>query len=509
MLRLVHKIATWILKRRLEQVQRFMEHPLEVQEQMFYQLIGQAKDTAWGRTYGYADAINPETYRQRVPVRNYEALYPWIERAFNGESDVLWPGRVSWFSKSSGTTNDKSKFIPVSEASMEDCHYKAGQDMLAIYLDQRPDSKLFTGKALSIGGSHTPSPTRPDVHLGDVSAVLTENLPIFYELIRTPRKEVALLPDWEAKLEAMLREVGNEDVTSIAGVPTWTLVLIRRLMEQAGTRNLLDIWPNLELYCHGGVSFEPYREQFRGIIPGSQMNYMDCYNASEGFFGLQDRLDHPDLLLLLDYGIYYEFIPVEEWDKEFPRTHTLAEVELGRNYAVVISTNAGLWRYKIGDTVAFTSRYPYRFRITGRTKQYINAFGEELMVDNAEQAIAEAARATGALVRNYTVAPIYFSGDAGKGGHEWLIEYETLPDDQARFEVVLDQHLKTLNSDYEAKRQGGLALEAPRVRVMPAGTFHQWMKRRGKLGGQHKVPRLSNTRDYVEDILQMLSAEAI
>ncbi|RMG58933.1 MAG: hypothetical protein D6722_22980 [Bacteroidetes bacterium] len=507
MLRVIHTIASWVLKRRLEQVQHFMDHPQEVQERLFHGLIAESKHTAWGKTYGYAGIKDMDTFRAQVPISPYESLYPWIDRAFRGESDVLWPGKVRWFSKSSGTTNDKSKFIPVTEAALEFCHYKAGQDLLAIYLNERPNSKLFTGKALSMGGSHAPHPQFSGVNFGDVSAVLTENLPIFYELVRTPSKDVALLTDWETKLEAMVREVMFEDVTSMAGVPTWTLVLLHRLLERTGLGHIGELWPNLELYLHGGVSFDPYREQFQELIPLPQMTYLDCYNASEGFFALQNDLDKRDMLLLLDYGIFYEFIPMEEFGRDHPRTHTLAEVELGRNYAMVISTNAGLWRYLIGDTVMFTSTSPYKLKVTGRTKHFINAFGEELMVDNAEVAIAEASRETQATVVNYTAAPIFIAGKT-RGGHEWLIEFEREPDHLDAFVAILDQTLKAINSDYEAKRQGDLALGPPKVHVMPPGTFHAWMRQRGKLGGQHKVPRLANHREYVEDILRLVAVSS-
>lgn len=507
MLRVIHNIASWVLKRRLEQVQYFMDHPLEVQARLFGELIAECRKTAWGKAHGYDSIKDVDTFRERVPISPYEALFPWIDRAFRGEADVLWPGRVRWFSKSSGTTNDKSKFIPVTEASLEFCHYKAGQDLLAIYLHNRPDSQLFTGKALSMGGSHTPHPQSPGVNFGDVSAVLTENLPIFYELVRTPSKDVALLPDWETKLAAMVREVMFEDVTSMAGVPTWTLVLLHRLLEGTGLGHIGEVWPNLELYLHGGVNFDPYRAQFQELIPLPGMTYMDCYNASEGFFSVQNDPSQPDMLLLLDYGIFYEFIPLEALDQEHPPTHTLAEVETGRNYAMLISTNAGLWRYLIGDTVMFTSLRPYKIRVTGRTKHFINAFGEELMVENAEMAMAEACRRTEATVTNFTAAPIFFAGKT-RGGHEWLIEFGRPPEQVATFTAILDETLKALNSDYEAKRQGDLALGPPKVHVLPTGTFHAWMKRRGKLGGQHKVPRLANHREYLEDLLHMVAVSS-
>jgi hypothetical protein len=506
MIKVVHKLASWYLKRRIEQVERFVAHPEDVQQEWFDRLIQAGLHTAWGQQYGYADIRTVEDFRRQVPVSTYEQLFPWIGRAIEGEADVLWPGRIHWFAKSSGTTNDKSKFIPVTQEALDECHYKAGQDMLALYFHQRPESKLFTGKSLSIGGSHAIHPLNRHARYGDVSAVMLENLPVFYELIRAPRKQVALMPDWEQKLEAMVREVMHEDITAIVGVPTWTLVLIHRMFEKLGgrTHNLLDIWPNLELYCHGGVSFTPYREQFEALIPSPSMAYMDCYNASEGFFGLQDDLSRRDLLLLLDYGIYYEFIPLESLGDPHPPACSLAEVELGRTYAIAISTNAGLWRYLIGDTIVFTSQYPFRFRVAGRTRHFINAFGEELMVENAEMALSVASRQTGAQISNFTAAPIYFQ-EGKRGGHEWLIEFARIPDDLGAFTRLLDHALRQLNSDYDAKRQGDLALGMPVVRVMPEGTFHAWLKRRGKLGGQHKVPRLANDRSYVEEILGMLT----
>lgn len=502
MLRVVHKIASWFLKRRIEQIERFMQHPHEVQEEIFWNLLSHGKKTQWGKQHGYRSIRSIRAFQRQVPISAYEDLFPWIERSFKGESDILWPGKTLWFSKSSGTTNDKSKYIPVTIESLEEGHFKAGQDLLSMYLHNKPESKLFTGKSLSIGGSHERRKDYPNIQFGDVSAVITENLPRFYELARTPSKEVALMPEWESKMEAMAKEILYEDVTGITGVPTWTLVLIHFLIEQLNLseENVLAIWPNLELYLHGGVSFEPYRDQFKRLIPSDQMTYLDCYNASEGFFGFQDDFDAQDLLLLLDHGVFYEFLPVDRLDEDHPVTHTLGEVELGRNYAMVISTNGGLWRYKIGDTIQFTSKSPYRFKITGRTKQFINAFGEELMVDNAEVAITEACRATAGIVGNYTVAPIYFEGKM-KGGHEWLIEFEQNPSSIDQFRHVLDQSLKQLNSDYEAKRQNDLALVAPRIHMLPKGSFHRWMKKRGKLGGQHKVPRLSNHRRYVDDIL--------
>ena len=506
--RVVHIVASWFLKRRIDQVQRFSRYPHEIQRFQFQQLLLRAQHTAWGRQYGYGELPSVDEFRQRVPISNYEQLFPFIERMMAGEPDVLWPGRVRWFAKSSGTTNDKSKYIPVTPESLEECHYKAGQDMLAMYLHNKPDSKLFSGKSLSIGGSHTINQYNAHARYGDLSAVLLENLPKFYEFIRTPGKEVALMDTWEQKIEAMAREVIDEEVTAMAGVPTWTLVLINHMFKLRGidSRNLLEIWPGLELYVHGGVNFDPYREQFEAIIPHEGMTYLNCYNASEGFFAVQDQLRADDMLLMLDYGVFYEFLPLEALGEDHPRTHTLDEVELDRNYAMVISTNGGLWRYLIGDTVTFTSLSPFKIRITGRTKHFINAFGEEVVVENAETAISEACRQTGAQVDDYTAAPIYLAG-AKRGGHEWLIEFSRRPQDLGQFVRILDETLRAVNSDYDAKRQGDIALLAPRVQVLPNGTFHRWLKQRGKLGGQHKIPRLANHREYLEAILKLVPVE--
>lgn len=507
MLRLVHRVASWVLKRRIEQIEHFMLHPMDVQAQVFQSLIEQAVPTTWGQTYGYPElGFDFDTFQKRVPISTYEDIYPWFQREWQGESDVLWPGRRNWFAKSSGTTNDKSKFIPVSPESLEHCHFKAGQDMLALYFEQNPESKMFTGKAVSIGGSHFAHPNQKHIRFGDVSAVLLENLPKFYELMRAPSREIALISDWEEKLDMMSEALVHEDVTSIAGVPTWTLLLLQYMLDkyQIDSGNMREIWPNLEIYFHGGVSFAPYRRQFEELIRGTGMHYMNCYNASEGYFALQNDFAVDDMLLLLDYGIFYEFIPIDQVDQDHPTTLTLDQVEVGETYAMVISTNAGLWRYLIGDTVTFTSKTPYKIQVAGRTQHFINAFGEELMVDNAEKAVAYAAAETDAIVQNFTAAPIYLEGK-NKGGHEWIIEFTKRPTSLEGFTHHLDQKLRSLNTDYDAKRQKDLALGMPLIHPVPAGTFLAWMKKRGKLGGQNKVPRLANHRTYVEDIQGMMA----
>jgi hypothetical protein len=417
-----------------------------------------------------------------------------------GEQRLLWPTEVRWFAKSSGTTASKSKFIPVSQEALEECHFKGGKDLLAIYCSNHPDTKLFSGKLLSMGGSHQLSGFSNETFYGDLSAILIQNLPFWIELFRTPDISIALMDEWEAKIKRMAETTMLEDVTNISGVPSWTLVLMHKILELTGKKNITEVWPNLELFIHGAVSFEPYRSQFESLIPSPGMHYYETYNASEGFFGIQDLPSGREMLLMLDYGIFYEFIPMSQWNSEHPDTLTLDQVKTGENYAVVISTNAGLWRYKIGDTISFTSLKPFRFRITGRTAHFINAFGEELIVENADRAIATACNKSGCLVRDYTACPVYISGK-NAGAHEWLIEFELPPADIVAFTTLLDAELKNVNSDYEAKRYHDMALREPIVRVMPENTFYNWLKSKGKVGGQHKVPRLSNDRVIVEEIL--------
>ncbi len=500
---LLNTILTWIMKKRIAQIAFFMDNPHEVQEETFRRLLYTARDTEWGRQYGYADAPSVPQFKERVPISTYEELYPSIERLMQGEQNILWPTEIKWFAKSSGTTNARSKYIPVSAESLEDCHFRGGKDLMTLFIHNRPDTKVFTGKGLSIGGSLQSSAN--NIFSGDVSAVVMKNLPMWAQFIRTPQLEVALMDKWEDKIEKMARITAQENVTSILGVPTWTIVLLERILAMTGKSSILEVWPNLEVFAHGAVSFQPYRDLFTSkLIPSASVAYMETYNASEGFFGLQDDLSRPDeMLLMLDYGIFYEFIPLEEINREFPHTLTLDEVELNRNYAMVISTNAGLWRYKIGDTVKFTSLHPYRIKITGRTKHFINAFGEEIIIENAETGITRACQETGAVVSDFTAGPVYMEGGK-RGCHEWIIEFTQSPGNLMHFTQVLDSTLRDINSDYDAKRYKDMALRLPIVHSVPEGTFYQWMKKRGKLGGQHKVPRLSNSRDYLDDILEMM-----
>jgi hypothetical protein len=498
-----NSVFTWFMKKRIHQIELFMKYPNEVQEEWFEQLISMAESTEWGRRYQYKSIENLTQFKERVPIQNYDTLKPYIERMLKGEKNVLWPSEIRWFAKSSGTTNDRSKFIPVSEEALEECHFKGGKDVLTIYFNNQPNARMFTGKVLTLGGSHQVSTINPDASFGDLSAVIMKNLPLWAELHRTPQLEIALLDNFEEKLEKIAQATKDVNVTSIGGVPTWNLVLFKRILEITGKKNMLEVWPNLEMYFHGAVNFGPYRDQFKALIPSDDMYYLENYNASEGFFGIQDTREPGDMLLMLDYGIFYEFLPLENLHDENPHTLTLDEVELDKNYALIISTNAGLWRYMIGDTIKFTSLTPFRIRVTGRTKHFINAFGEEVIIDNAEQALEEACQQTGAVICEYTAAPVYFNGK-DCGAHEWIIEFEKKPNEFERFVDILDETLRRINSDYDAKRFKDLALRRPIVRRAPEGTFFNWMKEKGKLGGQHKVPRLANDREYVDAILKVM-----
>lgn len=495
------------MKKRIHQIELFLKYPEEVQLEWMKRLVDTAKNTTFGASYDFKSIRTPEDFKSRIPIHNYDALKPYIDRTLKGEQNILWPTEIKWFAKSSGTTAGKSKFIPVSQEAMEECHYKGGKDLLSIYCNLNPDTQIFTGKGLTMGGSHQANITGSDSFIGDISAVLMQNLPFWAQMIRTPELSIALMDKWETKIERMVETTINENVTSISGVPTWTLVLAKKVLEVTGKNNLLEVWPNLELFIHGAVSFTPYREQFRELLPSDTFNYLETYNASEGFFGIQDRLHSEEMLLMLDYGVYYEFMPMEEYGKEHPRTVGLEDVELNKNYALIISTNAGLWRYLIGDTIRFTEKSPYRFRITGRTKLFINAFGEEVIIENTDEAIRIACEKTGSQVKDYTVAPVYFTGHEN-GAHEWLIEFERSPESLEYFTEVMDNALKSLNSDYEAKRYKDMALRQPIVHELPDGTFMNWLRHKNKLGGQHKVPRLSNDRQYLEEILELIQVTA-
>ena len=493
----------------LPRLARIRAQPHEAQAQLLRGLLARARHTEWGRRYGYGEPLSAAEFARRVPVNTYEQLFPELEKVLRGQPDVLWPGRPRWFAKSSGTTNARSKFIPVTPEALHHGHYRAGRDMLALSTHLYPQERLLAGKTLSLGGALGANPFRPREparQVGDVSAVIMAQLPPWAEVLRTPPLPLALLDEWEEKIERIARHVLRQDVRVLAGVPTWMVVLLRRVVALAGADNITQVWPQLRLFLHGAVAFGPYRELFRQLIPDPGMRYLEIYNASEGYFALQDQPDSEDLLLLLDHGIYYEFLPADQWTASDPRAVPLREVVLGQSYAVVISSNAGLWRYLVGDTIRFTSLAPYRVRITGRTKHFLNAFGEEVVIENAETAVAAACQATQVAVRDFTAAPVWFAAGnaASRGGHEWAVEFanEAAPD-LARFGAVLDETLGRLNSDYAAKRHRGLALAEPRVHAVPTGTFEAWLARQGKLGGQHKVPRLLNSREVLEAVLQL------
>lgn len=479
-----------------------MKHPGVVQQKVFNQLIQAGRHTEWGVKYNYKAIRTIADFQQQVPLSGYEDLFPYIERVMRGENKVLWPSPVRWFSKSSGTTNARSKFIPVTQESLDENHFKGGKDMMALYVANNPDTRTFEGKGLSIGGSLHPNPYGKNSVAGDVSAVVMKNLPTWAQFIRTPSIEVALMTEWEAKLERMAEITSQENVTSMLGVPTWGLVLIDKILARTGCANILEVWPNFEVFIHGAVNFQPYRELFQQhVFPSGSVRYQEVYNASEGYFAIQDDLTQVGaMLLMLDYGIFYEFVPTDQADLPFPKALTIEEVEVDKNYALVVSTNGGLWRYRVGDTVRFTSTYPHRLKVSGRTKHFINAFGEEVIVENAEAAITRACEATGAVITDYTAGPVYM-GNGTQGCHEWVIEFAQEPDSQSRFNQLLDETLRQVNSDYDAKRYNDYVLQPPRVHTAPRGTFYAWMKQRGKLGGQHKVPRLANSREYLDDIL--------
>ncbi len=483
---------------RVGRIENWINNPIAAQYEVFQGLITSAQYTEIGRKYGFENIYTIRSFKDAVPIHEYEDLKPYIERTMQGEQNLLWNTPITWFAKSSGTTSDKSKFIPVSDESLEESHFQGAKDVITLYYKFNPESDLLTGKGLVIGGSHQVSKVNEDAHYGDLSAVLMQNTPFYGHWLRTPELSIALLDEWEKKIEKLAETTIQENVTSISGVPTWTLVLIKRILEITGKQYLKEVWPNLELYIHGGVSFTPYKEQFEKLI-GAPIYYVDLYNASEGFFAAQDNPNEEGMLLFLQHGIFYEFLPIEEYGKENPHTLGLEEVEIGKNYAVVISSNGGLWRYLIGDTVQFTSLAPYKIKVSGRTKHFINAFGEEVIVNNSDSAIAAACEKTGAIVNDYTAAPIYFS-EKGNGGHEWLIQFEKEPADFGLFTYELDNALKNANSDYEAKRHKDIALRLPVIRPLKKGVFEEWLKSKGKLGGQHKVPRLSNERKYIDEI---------
>lgn len=499
-----NSLIEWLIKKRIHQIDLFRKYPHEVQNDWLEKLIGAGRQTEWGKMWNYDSIRSYEDYAQRVPVQDYESLKPYIEQIRQGQQNILWDTEIRWFAKSSGTTADKSKFIPVSFEALEECHYKAGKDMLAIYCNNHPDNHIFEGMSLAMGGSGTlREVNQSELMEGDLSAILMHNLPWWAEIRRAPQLSVALMEEWENKIETMARLTLEENITSITGVPSWTLVLLRRILEISGKDNITQVWPGLEVFFHGGVSFTPYRRQFERLIPTPAMHYMETYNASEGFFSIQDDPADEAMLLMLDYGIFYEFIPFDQFIEGQMRPIPLWKVETDKNYAMVITTNGGLWRYLIGDTVIFTSRNPYKIKITGRTRHFINAFGEEVIADNVEKALSIACEKCQAIIEEYTGAPRYF-GDTGRGAHEWIIEFSKEPSSLDYFTEIFDNALKSVNSDYEAKRYKNMVLEPPIIHIVPRNTFYRWMKLRNKLGGQNKVPRLANERKFLEEILSLI-----
>jgi len=488
------------LKLRSSVIDNFMLNPIDTQLRVFHDLISTAQFTEFGKKYDFQNINSIADFQAQVPLNDYDSLKPFIHRILEGEQNVLWPSEITWFAKSSGTTSDRSKFIPVSKEALDDNHFKSGKDAVALYLTKHPDSQITTGKCLVIGGSHQLNELSEGTFYGDLSAVMMQNMPWTGQFLRTPDLSIALMDEWEEKIEMIAQSTIHENVTFISGVPTWTIVLFKRILAITGAKNILEVWPNLELYLHGGVSFKPYKEQFKQFIPSSTMHYMDSYNASEGFFASQDLSEDEGMLLFLNHGIFYEFIPMDEFGNPNAKVLTLKEVKLNTNYAIVITTNTGLWRYVIGDTIQFTTLAPYRIKVSGRTTFFLNAFGEEVIVDNADHAIAEACKITGAVVNDYSAAPVYMTG-ATNGAHEWVIEFEILPCPLEVFVTAMDEALKSINSDYDAKRHKDIALRLPIVHIMPKGGFGAWLKEKNKLGGQHKVPRLSNDRRLLEEML--------
>ena len=497
---LVNSVVSWFLKKRIHQIEFFTKYPNEVQHELLFNLLQQAKNTAIGKKYDFASIRTYEDFIARVPVVNYEEIEPLISKTRKGDQQLFWGSPIKWFAKSSGTTNAKSKFIPVSQESLDDCHYKASKDLLCLYLNNNENSQLFTGKGLRLGGSKELYQENGTV-FGDLSAILIDNMPFWAEFSSTPSNKVSLMDNWETKLQAIVDETVKENVTSLAGVPSWMLVLLNQVLETTQKQHLLEVWNNLEVYFHGGVSFDPYRDQYKKLIPKNSFKYYEIYNASEGFFAIQDRNDSSELLLMLDYGIFYEFVAMDTFDTSQQKFIPLSEVTTNVNYAVIITTNAGLWRYQIGDTIRFTSTSPYRIKVTGRTKHHINVFGEELMIENTDAALKIACEKTNAEVKDYTAAPIFMNGK-DKGAHEWIVEFKKTPNNIEYFSELLDNALKSLNSDYEAKRFNNITLNAPSVHVAKPNLFYNWLKNNNKLGGQNKIARLSNSRNFLEELLR-------
>ena len=500
---IIDSIGNLFMKSRIESLERSVNHPHDTQEEVLHQLLNTAQDTAFGKRHGFGSIRSYEQFRKQVPLNSYEDLFPYIERLLQGEQNILWPSPIKWFAKSSGTTGSNSKIIPVSVEGLEQCHYQGGRDMLAVYINNYPDAKLFSGKNLSIGGSQeTKFSDKHGYYTANISAIVMKNLPFWAQFGRTPGLEITMMNNWEEKIKKIAEVTATQKITSLAGSPMWMLLLLQYIIKEHKIEYIQEVWPELEVFFHGSVSFAPYRPLFENLDRDKSLRYLEIFNATEGFFALQDQREDTSLLLMVNYGIFYEFIPEEEFSAENPKVVPLSEVKVGKNYSMVISTNSGLWRYKIGDTIKFTGTTPYRFVISGRTKHCINVVGEDLFVQHAEKAISVACRKTGAIMRDFTAAPFFYDRSS-KGFHEWLVEFVEPPEDKEAFTGILDEELGKLNDDYASKRRENTAIDAPVVHHMPENSFYQWLKLKNKLGGQHKIPRLSNSREFVEELLQL------
>lgn len=496
---LLNSIIVFLMRKRQNRIDAFIENPIKTQSETLLNLVNRARKTEFGIKHNFKAIKDYKDFRSYVPLHHYEELFPFIDRNLKGEQNLLWPSKIIWFAKSSGTTNDKSKFVPVSKEALFHCHYRAGKDILSFYCEEHKNAKIFTGKSLTLGGSHELNPVDKQSYIGDLSAILIDNLPYWVTRMRSPKKEIAFLGKWEEKIERMAQETISQNITSISGVPSWTMLFFKKVLEITGKKSIEEVWPNLEMYMHGGIKLQPFQNQLDAFFPSKKLNCIEIYNASEGFFGIQPSSDIQEFLLMLDYGIFYEFIPYDEINNVSNNAIPLEMVECDKTYAVVITTNAGLWRYQLGDTIKFTSIKPHRFVIVGRTKQFINVFGEELMVNNAEKAIEIAANKCKVNITEYTVAPIFFK-DNESGAHEWIVEFEEIPEDLTKFNYCLDNALKSLNSDYEAKRYQSMILREPQIIAVKKGTFYEWLKSKNKLGGQNKIPKLNNDRVWFEEI---------
>lgn len=499
MKKVINNLVRLYLKRRRRRIDRVYRNAQRYQEIWLKNIIQKGRHTEVGKKYDLSSCRSYEDFVRKVPVHTYETIRDDIVRMMKGETDVLWPGQIKWYSKSAGTTSDKSKYIPVSREYLFKGHVAGSWDTMAFLYDKIPDAAMFSEKSLLVGGSLEKYPENPSTNIGDISAILIHRMPTIGRPFYTPDFETAVLPSWDEKIEKIIRISGKENVVMIGGVPTWNIVLFRKMLEYYKKDNLLELWPNLQAYVHGGVSFTPYQQVFEELIPSDKMVYQEIYNASEGFFAVQDRRDKPGMRPLLDNSMFFEFVPPDEWHKPFPNAVPIWKVKKGVNYALLVTNNSGLWRYSPGDTVEFTSTEPWRFRVTGRTRHYINAFGEEVIVANTDEALSLTCQQTGAIATEYTVAPIYFDGST-KGGHEWLVEFQHLPIDMDTFAKLLDKNLQSLNSDYQAKRFKDMALEPLHLDGIPPGTFEKWLRSNKTMGAQLKIPRLSNDRKILESV---------